>query len=211
MRTTACATPASSLRVEEWAQKNHVTATGVVVRPHLVSPRLPVQRPPDGQRPHQRLQVLGRPRGHHPVARVEVERRLDAAVLEEVDVGAGLARDQLARRRVHRAADVGGQHAVEARGRHVAEGHGDRAEHAQPVHLALELRGDRRDPLRARRLESDHLELLPALLGVEHLAVQRGAPVSHGDELLARSEVVDVCRTSTSSMVLPVATAMLSE
>ena len=59
---------------------------------------------------------------------------------EEVDERAGLARDQLCRRRrppSGRCSAV--SHAVEARGRHIAERHRDRAHDAHPVDRALEL------------------------------------------------------------------------
>ena len=68
----------------------------------LASPPAPGRR----ERAHERLQVLRRPRRHHPVARIQVERRLDAAVLEEVHERARLARDQLPGGGVDGAADV---------------------------------------------------------------------------------------------------------
>src|SRR5688500_7150323 len=66
------------------------------------------------ERCDQRLEVLRRTRGHHSVPRIQVERRLDAAVLQEVHERARLARNQLPGGGIDGAAGPGRDHAVEA-------------------------------------------------------------------------------------------------
>ena len=119
--------------------------------------------------------MLRRTRGHHSVPRIQVQRRLDAAVLEEVHERARLARDQLTGGGINGAAHAGREHPVEAGRRDVTQG--DR---------------DGRNPLGPGGLEADDLEPGSGLLGVQRLAVQLGALLAPRGELLAGAEVAHV-------------------
>ena len=109
----------------------------------------------------------------------------------------GLADHELARRGVHRAAALQRDHAVEARGGHLAEGDGDRADRAQAVGEPRELRRGLRHPARVGRLEPHDLQAAGGVaalagLGAEALPVQPRAGAPARPPLLAGTEVVDI-------------------
>ena len=117
------------------------------------------------------------------VAGVEVQAHVQAGAVED-DLGAGLARDQLAAGRVDGAAGAAGEHAVEPPAGHVAEGDRDRADGADPVGLALQGL-EQRARVRSGLADSmpDHLEAEAGPLGAQLLG-RRGSPPRRGGEVL---------------------------
>ena len=130
--------------------------------------------------------------------------------VDELDAGAGLAGDQLRRGDVDRAARAPAEHPVEPPGADVGERDRERADPAAAVGLALQARDDRRDQLRLRRLEPDHLEPVAGPAGEHRLAVEPGPDARARRRTPPRRRSPRRSRSSTSAIEGPEATATLS-